>query len=97
MTAGLQPTITSVNQTAGDIAIAWREVALQTSNFQAWLSAVGAAGLEAAPIGISPADAATIISTIGNLYTLAQAYSGAGTITPAFNFEANSVALWGGS
>jgi hypothetical protein len=97
MAAGNQPTITSVNQTAGDIALGWRAIALRTINFQAWLNSVGAAGLEAAPIGISTPDAATIISTIGNLYTLAQAYIGAGTITPAFNFEANSVDLWGGS
>jgi hypothetical protein len=97
MAAGLQPTITSVNQTAGDIAIAWRDVAQQTVQFQLWLNSVGAPGLEAPPIGISAADAAVIISTIGNLYTLAQAYAGLATISPAFNFESNSVALWGGS
>ena len=97
MAAGNQPTITSVNQTAGDIAIGWREIAQKTVDFQNWLNSVGAAGLEAPAIGFSSADAAVIISTIGNLYVLAQAYAGLATISPAFNYELNSVGLWGGS
>lgn len=94
MAAGIQPTQGQVNQNAGQIAVNLRNLMQQIQNFQAWIATQGAAGLEA--LGFTAGDAATMISTIGNLNTLASIYQGTATQPAAFNYEANSNALWGG-
>jgi hypothetical protein len=94
MTAGNQPTQGQVNATAGSLAISLRTVFQQVQNFQAWLATQNAAGLET--LGFTAADAATVISSVGNMNTLAGIYQGTTTQPAVFNYEANSNALWGG-
>lgn len=94
MTAGNQPTVAQVNATAGGFAIQLRILFQGIQNFESWLSAYGnAAALET--LGFTAADANTVVSTIGNLNTLAGIYAG-NAPGAAFNYEANSNALWGG-
>lgn len=93
MTAGNQPSVASVNSQAGGLAVQLRSLMQQIQNFQAWLAVEGSAGLVA--IGFTAGDAATIISTFGNLNTLAGIYAGAAP-GAAFNYESNSNSLWGG-
>jgi hypothetical protein len=94
MAAGNQPSMAGVNASAGGFATQLRSLFQGIQNFQAWLNTEGGAGLEA--LGFTVADANTIISTIGNLNTLANIYQGAATQPAVFNYEANSNALWGG-
>lgn len=94
MAAGNQPSQAQVNATAGGFATQLRTLFQGIGNFQAWLSAAGGAtALEA--LGFIAGDAATVVSTIGNLNTLAGIYAGAAP-GAAFNYETNSNALWGG-
>jgi hypothetical protein len=84
-----------VNATAGSLAITLRATMQQIQNFQAWLSAYGgASALET--LGFTTGDATTLVSTIGNLNTLAGIYAGTAQTGGAFNYETNSNALWGG-
>lgn len=92
MAAGIQPTVAQINANAGAIALNLRQAFGQVVNFQAWLTTQNSASLIA--LGFSAGDAATLISTIGNLNTLAGIYSGAAAA--GFNYQANSYALWGG-
>ena len=94
MTAGIQPTQAQVNQNAGALALNLRAAMQSIVNFQAWLSTQGASGLEA--LGFTAGDAATLISSVGNMSTLASIYQGTVTQASTFNYEANSNALWGG-
>jgi hypothetical protein len=95
MTAGNQPSVAGVNSQAGALSVSLRNLFQQIQSFQAWLSAYGgAAALQT--LGFTSADAATIVSTIGNLNTLANVYAGTATQPAVFNYEANSNALWGG-
>lgn len=94
MTAGNQPTQAQINATVGGYATQLRSLFQGIQNFESWLSAFGGAtALET--LGFDSGDAAVIVSTIGNLNTLAGIYAGASP-GAAFNYEANSNALWGG-
>lgn len=97
MAAGIQTTQAQINASAGQFATQLRTTFQQVLNFQAWLNTVGSAGLTGT-YGFSTADAATLISAIGNLASLAGIYQGGAAGSPAlpFNFESNSNALWGG-
>lgn len=95
MAAGIQATEAGINLKAGQLATGLRDIMQQVVNFQAWLSTQTAATLEA-NYGFSAGDAATLISAMGNLSTLAAVYSGTATVPSEFNYEANSNALWGG-
>jgi hypothetical protein len=58
----------------------------------------GATFLEAAypnGIGMATADAAVVISTLGNLTTLGTGYTG-GAPAPQLDYQSNSEPLWGG-
>jgi len=58
----------------------------------------GAEFLEAATpngMGMAPADAAVVVSTLGNLTALASAYAG-GAQAQQLDYQANSEPLWGG-
>lgn len=96
MTAGNQPSLAQVNQTAGSLAVQLRNLFEQVVDFNEWLSAFGGAAELESALGFTAADASTIISTIGNLFTLAGIYNGTGTQATVFNYSANSQALWGG-
>jgi hypothetical protein len=95
MAAGIQPTQAQINANAGGLALNLRSAMQAIVNFQAWLAATQtSATLQA--LGFSPADAATLISSVGNMATLASIYTGAATQPAVFDYEANSNALWGG-
>lgn len=97
MTAGIQPTIQSINQQAGQFAVNLRDDLARITNFNAWLAAIGGVpGLVS--IGFTQADAQVVVSTYGNLAALAALYQGQAqnTVALPFNFQANSNLLWGG-
>jgi hypothetical protein len=80
-------------------------VALRTAfddlnNLNNYITSVGGTTFleDASPagIGLSAADANTVISTLGNLASLATQYNG-GAQAPALNYRANSEPLWGGN
>jgi hypothetical protein len=93
MTAGNQTTQASVNQAVGAMVIALRNDFATILSFSQWLNTVGATGLET--LGFTTADATTIVSTVGNLATLVSIWQG-GAPGSAFNYMANTEALWGG-
>jgi hypothetical protein len=95
MTAGNQPESTNqINGMITAMALVLRNGFQNVTNFNGWLSAVGGATfLEG--IGFSSADAATVVSTIGNLANLAAIYQG-GTPGSAFNYEGNCEILFAG-
>lgn len=95
MTAGNQPSMVQVNATVGGFATQLRSLFQGIQNFQAWLSAAGGA-TELTGLGFTTGDAATIVSTVGNMNTLANIYAGTATQPAVFNYEANSNSLWGG-
>lgn len=68
-------------------------------NLNNYITAAGGANFltAAAPngMGMSAADAATVVSTLGNLAALAGHYNG-GAQAPALNYRGNSQALWSG-
>jgi hypothetical protein len=95
MSAGDQPSVAQVNATVGGFATQLRALFQGIQNFEAWLSAYGgAAALQT--LGFTSGEASTIVSTMGNLNTLASIYTGTATQPAVFNYEANSNALWGG-
>jgi hypothetical protein len=95
MAAGIQASVAQVNATVGGFATQLRTTFGQIQNFQAWLAASGGAS-ELTGLGFTAGDAATVVSTIGNLNTLASVYQGTATQPSLFNYQANSNALWGG-
>ena len=96
MTAGIQPNLGSINQTAGQLAINLRNDFQAVLNFDNWLNANGGATfLEG--LGMTSEDAGTIVSTYGNLAVLAGLWLGQGTQQSEFNYYANTETLWGGA
>jgi hypothetical protein len=101
MTAGAQPSQASVNQQVSAMVLAVRNDFQNIINFNAGLAAnatemnlTQAAYLES--LGFTPADAASIVSTIGNHADLAAKYQGgSGGIALPFNYMANGQACWG--
>jgi hypothetical protein len=97
MTAGNQPE--STNQINGQVTamcLALRNDFQNVINFNAWLTAVGGATfLENMTSPFDSADAAVIVSTIGNLATLAGIWQGAAP-GAAFNYETNAEVLFAG-
>jgi hypothetical protein len=68
----------------------------QTILFQnAYLTSEGGATFLENTIGLSAADAATFVASLGNLAALAAIYQG-GAPGAALNYQANSEPLWGG-
>lgn len=65
-------------------------------NMNAYITASGGAAFLTSQIAMSAADAATTISTLGNLNTLASVYNGAAIQATEFNYNENGEALWGG-
>jgi hypothetical protein len=95
MAAGIQPSLAIINQQIGGITLGLRGDFQAVLNFNNWLTSVGGATyLEG--LGMSTADAQTVVSTYGNLAVLAGIWLGQGTQQNAFNYYANTEALWGG-
>jgi hypothetical protein len=95
VTAGYQPNQTQINTLAGQYAVALRNDFQNVVNLNGYVTAMGGATfLEG--LGFTNADAATLVSTLGNLATLASIYQG-GTQESALNYDDNSQALWGGN
>jgi uncharacterized protein with beta-barrel porin domain len=95
MAAGTQTSQSQINQAAGTIATGLRDLFNKVDILNAELGVIGTASLEN-DYGFTPADAATIVSAIGNLEALSQIYQG-GAPGAALNYRANSQALWGTS
>jgi hypothetical protein len=95
MTAGNQPGSTGqINAQVTAMCLALRNDFQNVLNFSGWLAAIGgAAFLES--IGFTAADAAVVVSTVGNLAALAAVYQG-GAPGAALNYSANGEILWGG-
>lgn len=95
MAAGIQPNLAQINQQIGGLTLGLRDTFQAVLNFNNWLSANGGATfLEA--LGMDTQDAATVVSTYGNLAVLAGIWLGMGTQQAEFNYYANTEALWGG-
>lgn len=95
MAAGIQPSLSQINQQVGGLALGLRDNFQQILNFNNWLTASGGATyLEG--LGMTTQDAQTVVSTYGNLAVLAGIWLGMGTQQAEFNYYANTEALWGG-
>lgn len=96
MSVGIAASAQSVNAAVAQFALDLRNTFQQIQNFESWLSASGGATFLQG-IGFTSADAATIVSTVGNLDQLRQIYQGLANLATAFNYEANSNTTWGGN
>jgi len=87
MTAGIQPTLTGFNNQAGSLATTLRNTLEQIATFKAWLDATGSAGLQT--LGMTSADAATLISAYNDLNDLNTIYNGGASIhlTGSYNYS----------
>jgi hypothetical protein len=97
VTAGNQPTSQQqINAQVTAMCVDLRNDFQDIVNFYTWLNAVGGATfLENMPQPFDSADAAVIVSTVGNLAALAAIYAG-GAASQTFNYEANTEILWSG-
>jgi hypothetical protein len=95
MTAGNQPSVGGVNSAVAAFALNLRNTFQQITDFNNWISAYGGASA-LVTLGFSSGDAATIVSAMGNLATLANVANGTATQATAFNYIANTEGLWGG-
>jgi hypothetical protein len=97
MTAGVQPTVSSINNQAGQYVLAIRDDFENIINHNSYLNELGQAGLVA--LGFSTNDAALLLAIFGNLSQIAAAYQGGNYAGPAlpFNFESQTIPLWGGN
>lgn len=97
MTAGNQPSQSSLNNLAGQYVLALRNDFENVINFNAYLNDIGAAGLVA--LGYSSNDAALMLAIFGNLASISDVYQGGAYSGPnlPFDFEAQTIPLWGGN
>jgi hypothetical protein len=102
MAVGNQPTAQVINSTAGRVAVNMRQVMEAAKDLETQVNKLGTAGLEAAPISMSPADAAALITLVNYLSTVAGCYYGTvqqggsgGTGAITFNFDDALSVLWG--
>lgn len=100
MAVGNQPTMQTVNNRAGSLAVNMRQIMDQAKDLETQVSALGVSGLEA--IGFSPADAANLVTLVNYMSTVAGCYYGTvqqggtgGTGAITFNFDNALSALWG--
>lgn len=97
MTAGNQPSVSSLNGQAGQLVLALRDGFQDALNFNVYLNNLTQAGLVA--LGFSANDAALMLAIFGNLASIAEVYQGGEYSGPSlpFNFEAQTIPLWGGN
>lgn len=99
MVAGNQPTSSGqVDADVSRLVLAVRDSLSDVQNYNAWLLAVGGQSfLTSMPNPYIAANAAIVISAIGNHADLAAKYQGgSGGITLPFNYMTNGQQLWGG-
>jgi hypothetical protein len=93
---GYQVSPSSINNKLWTLASMWRQAAYASSDFALAVAALGSSGLQGlTPAGFSPGDATLVLAQAASLGTLAGAYYGTGTITPAVNFDAAFLPLRG--
>jgi hypothetical protein len=102
MAIGNQPNVAQINSQAAQIALQHRANAQAALQFQAYVVALGQAGLVA--LGFAAADATALLTQANYMATLAQIYQGTvqqggtgGTGASLFNFQNALVALTGPS
>jgi hypothetical protein len=95
MAIGNQPNVAQINSQAAQIAMAFRSNAQAALQFQAYVVALGQAGLVA--LGFASADATALLTQANYLATLAQVFQGTATQGSTFNFQNALVALTGPS
>lgn len=94
MAAGMQPTVTGINQALSSYAQQLRNLCWQISNLNLEIGQLGTAGLEA--IGYGAADAATVVNMAAILNTVAAVYAGTATQAAEYNFNTALAPLWAG-
>lgn len=95
MSVGTQPNQGNINQTLTQLALAIRDLANQMVDQRAYLNKLGTTGLEA--VGFSAQDAATVLTMIDYMGTVADLYHGTATQATEFDFEDALTPLWAGS
>ena len=100
MAVGNQPTAQVINSTAGRIAVTMRQVMEAARDLETQVTSLGSSGLQAA--GLSSGDAASLITLVNYMSTVAGCYYGTvqqggtgGTGAITFNFDNALSALWG--
>lgn len=97
MTAGIQPNLGTINQQAGQFLVSLRIAITQARQFNDYLQGLGSAGLVA--LGMSSADATTMLTAYTNLNYLAEVFYGAAYAGPTlpYNFYNDVIPLTGGN
>jgi hypothetical protein len=93
MPIGEQPNVAQLNSQAAQIAIQFRNTAIQAVEMQGDVTALGQAGLVA--LGFASADATAFIAQCNYLATVAQVIQGTATQGTLFNFVNAWLALTG--
>lgn len=93
MAIGNQPNVQQLNSQAAQLASTWRSTAQQTLALQAYVTALGQAGLVA--LGFASADATSFTTAVNQMATMAGLFQGTATQATAFNFQNAMVALTG--
>ena len=78
------------------LAVALRDVMQHIANLNLAVNGQGAGLAYLESLGYSPADAATALSVISYLNTVAGVYFGTATQTPAYNFNQQLSEVWAG-
>lgn len=76
MAVGIPPNAGTLNQQAGQILLSLRNNLMALANFNAYLQYLGVAGLTAAPISMSEADAQEMIAVFEGCTAVAQIANG---------------------
>jgi hypothetical protein len=90
---GTLTTVNSINQSAGQAALNLRNACQAILNLQEYITTIGTSGLET--IGFTADDAATLITAINYMNTIAEVFEGTVPQTPAFNFDNAISVLYG--
>jgi hypothetical protein len=100
MAVGNVPTMAQLNSQVAQLATQYRTTAMSVLWLQAYVTALGQAGLVA--LGFGSGDATTLIAQVNYMATLAQIYQGTvqqggtgGTGASLFNFQNALVAVTG--
>jgi len=99
MAVGNQATPSSINNILTQYAIALRDDCQNIANLYEYITTLGVAGLEnlgGTGLGFSPADAATVVTMVSYLNTLAIVFNGTGTQASQFNFGNALSSLYAG-
>lgn len=97
MAAGLQPSRSQLDQQVTSIVLALRTDMTNVQQVNAYLQNLGVAGLTAAPLSYTAADAQALLTVFANLDSIRVMAQGGAYTGPAlpFNFTMQTVPLWG--